>query len=386
MSVKAYTGRMGSGKSYEVVTVVILDALAAGVRVVSNIAGLNFQEMLRVLDERGVARDKVGQLVAVDHDEVLEPSFWLTDDMSEGVDAFLQPGDLLVLDEVWRFWSGFNDKTMPPQVMNFFRMHRHFVHPETGMTCNVALIAQDIYDIGRKVRSVVEETYYMEKLTVVGATKRYRVDVFSGAKTSRAAPLRSLQRAYDKKLFNLYSSHSQKQSDAEAVERNIDGRGNLLSGLFFKLGVPAAVVFVGLGVFFVYDFLTPDKEPAKGRAVVSKVGKPKTSAPASAPPASGAPVSRPDRDPFMPVDRLSELLRTGSPRLMYVLGDDAQLHFRVEFDSNGRKVFYDEEQFFAHGWRIFSNPERSAVYVTNGHESHIVTVQFLSLRPASAMR
>jgi len=228
MSIKVYTGRMGSGKSYEVVTVVILGALKMGRRVVSNIAGLNFEEMRRVLIGQGVEESHIGSIVQVDHDKVAESKFWLTD---ENMDAFIQAGDLLVLDEVWRFYDGFGAST-PEYVMNFFRMHRHLVHSETGYTCDVALITQDIADIGRKIRSVIEETYHMEKLTIVGAARHYRVDIYTGARKYRDVPFRSLQRTYNAEYFCLYQSHSKKTDDSvDAVEVNIDDRGNLFNRL-----------------------------------------------------------------------------------------------------------------------------------------------------------
>lgn len=281
MAIKLYTGRMGSGKTYEVVTEVVLNGLRRGRRVVSNIAGLNYDEMRRVLEAEGIAPEKIGQLVSIDHSQVLEPSFWRSDGKEGGflspssppVDSFIQPGDLVALDEIWRFWDGFaradgDGKKRPAQVMNFFRMHRHFIHAETGVACDVALITQDVLDLSRSVRSVVEETYYMEKLTAVGMSSRYRVDIFQGGKKSRK-PLRSMQRSYNKDLFCLYSSHSQKKDGgAEAVEENIDKRGNLLSGVLFKVILPLALLVGGFGVWVVWGFLHPNgKEAPKGKEI-----------------------------------------------------------------------------------------------------------------------
>lgn len=259
---------MGSGKTYEVVCSVILPALGRGRRVVSNIAGLDYEAMVNVLAEQGIPSEHVGELVHVSHEKVLEPSFWRTDkDDAEGVDSFIKGGDLVALDEIWRFWEGFADRKMPDRVMNFYRMHRHFLHADTGVACDVALITQDVLDISRKVRSVIEETYYMEKLTAIGSTRRYRVDIHQGGKTSRR-PLRQIQRTYEAKFFPLYSSHSQKkEGGADAVEENIDGRGNILKGVIFKVVLPVgALVFLG-AFYFLYSFFNPkpkDIKDAKG--------------------------------------------------------------------------------------------------------------------------
>ncbi len=243
MAIKAYVGRMGSGKTYEVASVVIFKALASGRRVVSNIAGLDLDAYKALMLEDGIADERIGQLVQVTHDDVMKPEFWRTDkDEVDGVESFIQPGDLVALDEIWRFWEGFAGRKMPDRVMNFFRMHRHFTHKETGTACDVAIITQDVLDIARKVRAVIEETYGMEKLTAIGSTRRYRVDIFQGTRTSRK-PLRQLQRSYEPKFFPLYSSHSQKKDgDADAKEENIDGRGNILKGALFKFVLPVGVL------------------------------------------------------------------------------------------------------------------------------------------------
>lgn len=243
---------MGSGKTYEVVTVVIYGALARGRRVVSNIAGLNFEAMRQSLEQEGV--DTIGTLVSVPHDEVKKPEFWLTD---TGAEAFIQPGDLVVVDEVWRFWDGLGPGTRedkrPQQFLNFVRMHRQFPHPETGVTCDLVLITQDVGDIHRSVKSVVEETYRARKLTQVGKPESYRVDIFTGGKI-RGAPLRQLFGSYDPSKFGFYKSHSGAQSGgADPRELNSDDRGNLLKGRYFKIlvfAIPllfvagAAVVFI----------------------------------------------------------------------------------------------------------------------------------------------
>lgn len=258
---------MGSGKTYEVASVVILGALRSGRRVVSNIAGLNFDLFKQLLLEEGIPEGQIGTIVQVSHEEVLKPLFWRTDkDIEEGIEAFVQPGDLLALDEIWRFWDGFKPKCedgdkvirRPDRVMNFFRMHRHFTHPETGVSCEVAIITQDVTnDIHRSVRGVVEETYLMEKLTEIGSTTRYRVNIFPRTRITRR-PQRQLQRSYDPKYFGLYSSHSQrKEGDADAVEDSIDKRGNIFGGAMFKVILPLALIMFCFAFWGVWRFLHP---------------------------------------------------------------------------------------------------------------------------------
>lgn len=267
MAIKVYTGLMGSGKTYEVVSEVILGALRKGRRVVSNIAGLDFEAMKALLLEDGHSEGAIGSLVTVDHSAVMEPNFWRTDkDQALGIEAFIQPGDLVALDETWRFWDGFgmydaDRKKRPDRVMNFFRMHRHFTHPDTGIACDIAFITQDVMDLNRSVRAVVEETYRMTKLNAVGMSKRYRVDVFQSCKVNKK-PLRSIQRSYNPRYFGLYSSHSQKkEGDADAKEINIDDRGNLLKGVFFKVILPLGIPVFALAVWMISGFFNQGKKP-----------------------------------------------------------------------------------------------------------------------------
>lgn len=309
MSIKAYVGRMGSGKTYEVVSEIIVKALSRGRRVVSNIAGLDIEAIKGLLVDSGIPEAQIGELVQIDHEQVLSPYFWRSDQPIEAkaaepvktsmwgkarqrvtheltpagqgaavpADYFIQPGDLVALDEIWRFWGGFAAKDgdgnkRPASVMNFFRMHRHFTHPQTGVSCDVALITQDVMDLSRNVRAVIEETYYMEKLTAIGSTKRYRVDIFQGGKTS-GKPLRQLQRSYDPKVFPLYSSHSQKKAgDADAVEENIDQRGNILKGALFKVVLPVGLIVACFAVYTVWSFFNPKAKGDKANTAQAKPG------------------------------------------------------------------------------------------------------------------
>src|SRR3972149_1307114 len=99
MANTAYCGVPGSGKTYEVVTEVILPALRSGRRVVSNIAGLHYEEMRAYLIMEGIADDAIGSFEAVTKEQIGGRKFWAAD----GVETLVRPGDLVVLDECWRW-------------------------------------------------------------------------------------------------------------------------------------------------------------------------------------------------------------------------------------------------------------------------------------------
>lgn len=263
MAIKLYTGIQGSGKSYEVVTVVILGALRERRRVVSNIAGLNFEAMREILIAEGIEPELIGSILQVDHDDVLKPDFWRTDDdTKQGRVTTIQPGDVLILDEIWRFEEIFKASVRPSsvsfRVLNYFRMHRHMVHPELGFTCEVVLITQDVQDVPRAVRSVVEKTFVMTKHTELGTDKFYRVDVYSRARfNSRTEPLNSFQRKYNPELFKLYKSHSNNDGEIQAKEVSIDKRGNIWQRPVIKYGVPISLLVLVFAISKLWAFFHP---------------------------------------------------------------------------------------------------------------------------------
>jgi len=291
VSLKLYTGIMGSGKTYEVVSEVILNSLRQGRRVVSNIAGLDIKEFTIILQSEGVPLEAIGELVLVTHAQVLNPQFWLTDtdDLSSRISGFIasvtgekipciRAGDVVCLDEIWRFWNGFSTKDedgkkRPDRVMNFFRMHRQMPDPESGLTCEIVLITQDPQDASRQVRGVVETIYCMTKLTALGMDKLYRVDIY--ARKITRSPLRSIQRSYNPKYFPLYASHSQKkEGGADAVEQSVDKRGNLFANPIYKYGIPLALLPIIPAFIFLWRMFHPAPPVEETSAPVSIAGAP----------------------------------------------------------------------------------------------------------------
>ena len=271
MATKLYVGINGSGKSYEVTTVVILNALRSGRRVVSNISGLNYEAMREILEGEGLDSNSIGTIFHVENAVVLQENFFRSDEDPPEFETVLQAGDLLVLDEIWRFWP--EGKKVTERQLNFVRMHRHYVHAVSGLTCEIVIITQLVTDVPRNIRGVVEQTFRMTKHTALGSTTRYRVDIFSGASfTKSTPPIQSLQRSYNPDLFKLYSSHSMNAGGKEAKEQSIDKRGNLLSSNSIKYGIPLAICFIfGLIWFFnkMFHSSSINGSSAKPAALVS---------------------------------------------------------------------------------------------------------------------
>lgn len=256
MAINAYTGLMGSGKSYEVVENVILPALRSGRRVVTNVANLQQDDIRAYLIEKfDVAADKIGQIVQVLNDDIERPDFFPVEVQPGEIpsDSIVKAGDLVVVDECWRWWAA--GAKISSAHMTFFRMHRHFVNPETLATCDMVLVVQDISDLDRKLKVVVENTYRMSKHKSLGLSKRYRVDIYSGYKV-RGNPIRQLQRQYNKEIFNLYQSYSQ-SGGVGGKEVAIDDRNNIFKGALFKFVLPFFLIVFIVGFWWLWKFFHP---------------------------------------------------------------------------------------------------------------------------------
>ncbi|VVE00131.1 Zonular occludens toxin [Pandoraea communis] len=263
MAINAYTGLMGSGKSYEVVSSVIVPAVLAGRRVVTNVDGINADAIhAYCTDVKKADPTTLGPLIPISNADVLKAGFF-PDETRPDLDSIVKAGDLVAIDEAWEFWSV--SHKISPEHMRFFRMHRHYVHLETGVSCDVALMIQSITDLHRQLRSVIEVTFVTKKLKELGLGNRYRVEMFGGGRITKAARLGTTTTTYDKAIFPLYQSYA----GGKGKERAIDSRQNMLRNP--KLWV-TAVFFVGcwIGVgVFLWRFFHPKTEASPSNTVES---------------------------------------------------------------------------------------------------------------------
>ncbi len=254
MAIKGYFGSPGSGKTYEVVENVIVPAMAQGRRVVTNIAGLNGEAIAAYLVAKGNDVGKIGTIFNVLLNEDIAGKFAVI--VGDGESAYLDEsrsivrgGDMVVLDEVWRVWE--DGKKLHDDDRRFLRMHRHLMNAETRVTCDIAIISQTFTDVHRQVRSLIEERYEMSKHLALGMRNRYRVAIYT--KGSRK-PHMSLQKKYKQEIYDLYKSHSMGKVAGKEVE--IDGRGNVLKGALFRVGIPLVLIVGLFGVWGMKRFFS----------------------------------------------------------------------------------------------------------------------------------
>lgn len=235
MAIIAYTGVMGSGKTYEAVSTAALNALRDGRRVVTNISGFNFEAI----------RDHIGELKDGSHlepDRVLvipsarisEPHFFYDPDASH--ESVVKPGDLVLIDEVWAFWG--TGGKLPVEHQKFFRMHRHYTEQGTGTSCDLCIMIQDLSSLHRFIRGVLESTYKFTKMKTLGLSSRYRVEVYEGNKQSRATLVSATVNKYDARIFPLYQSYE----GGKGKEKTVDDRQNLFRNKWFLASFLIALI------------------------------------------------------------------------------------------------------------------------------------------------
>ncbi|WP_027469103.1 zonular occludens toxin family protein [Deefgea rivuli] len=271
MAINAYVGLQGSGKSFEVVSSVILDAVQHGRRVVTNVAGINEDRIHEYLvNQRDAEIDKLGRIIHIENERILQTQFFPDEEKPE-LESVVLGGDLVAIDEAWRFWGTDNGK-LSHEHMQFFRMHRHYVHLETAVACDVVLMTQDITGLHRSVKNVVEFTFRMHKHKSLGFTKRYRVEIYEGWKLNAKTRIDDRQKKYDPAIFPLYQSYT----GGQGSEKAIDKRQNLLANRTLWLYAVGVVVMMSIGGWGAWRFFHPNNAakavpgaPAKTSAVAS---------------------------------------------------------------------------------------------------------------------
>lgn len=282
MPINAYTGLMGSGKSYECVSSVIMQAITKGRRVVTNVDGIDGDAIRAYIHEgKGIELDRLGTVVHCKNDDVSKADF-LPHGVDVDVDTFVKPGDLVCIDEAWRFWG--TDCKLLKEHLIFFREHRHYVDPETKVSCDLVLMVQDISDLHRTLKVVVELSFRTTKIKSLGLNRVYRVEMWEGWKQHIKSRVKVENKKYDPAIFPLYSSYD----GGKGKEVTVDDRQNILKNPVLWGLTLLLVVLGSASVWAVSKFFKgPQDKPkieAKGSAPV--IASAPTSVPSMAPAAS----------------------------------------------------------------------------------------------------
>lgn len=234
MTISAYTGLPGHGKSYGVVENVIAEALKKGRNVFTNIP-MN----------RDVCLNRFNNEVnPFDIQDIIDnPNWW---------DDIFIAGSIIVLDELWRLWpSGLNAKNVRESDKSFLAEHRHLVG-ECGNSTEIVFVTQDLSQIASFARSLVETTYRVTKQSRLGADNRFRLDIYFGPVTGVSPPKskrdKEIHGKFKKSTYELYKSHTKSETGLAGDESRIDNRFSLFSGKLFYI---ISVIIFSLA-YFVY--------------------------------------------------------------------------------------------------------------------------------------
>lgn len=263
MAITAYTGPPGAGKSHALVREVILSAVLAGRRVISNVDGLNPNAILAYCLEREKQwqvdhADKLGEVLTFHGEDAQLAGFWPTEATERaGEVTTVRPGDLVVFDE-WAMFFPTGVKTDAAQrVEDFMRWHRHLT-AEGGHATDLAIATQSITDFHRRHRPLISNSYNFKKLTAVGAAGSYTWSAYNG-RLQRTAYATGTGK-YDPAIFPLYASSSA-AGQGKHTELKTNKKESIWSGSTAWLAIGAPIVLLIGGGYGLWSVMTKD-DPA----------------------------------------------------------------------------------------------------------------------------
>ncbi|MGO3890880.1 MAG: zonular occludens toxin domain-containing protein [Paenalcaligenes sp.] len=246
MPITVYTGLMGSGKSYECVSSAIIPAVKEGRRIVTNIDGIDNDAIRAYCKEKfKIPLKDLGHIIHCSNDDVCKANFL---PYGETQDTFCQSGDIICIDEAWRFWGP--DSRLLDEHKIFFREHRHYVHSETKVCCDLVLMVQDISDLNRQLKVVVEVTFRTTKIKTLGLNKTYRVEMWEGYKLTQKGRVSIQNKRYAPDIFPLYSSYS----GGVGRELLVDDRQNVLKSPVLWVKAILYIGLVSVSLYFAISF------------------------------------------------------------------------------------------------------------------------------------
>lgn len=327
-------GAPGGGKSYEAVAYHVIPALSAGRKVITNLPLVldafppEWKNLLDVRVTKGLHRpfSKVEDF----------GDTWRHEEKGYGA--------LYVIDEChYPFRRG---KT-PQAIQEWFSEHRHEL-------CDVLLMTQSYGKVDKEICDMVQLTYRVRKAVAFGFTSKYTRKVYDGI---RGDCVNTDIRAYDKKFFKYYKSHT--KSSAAGQESGASD----VSPIYKRWPFLAAPVFlIAAGVLFARNGANPMtamQSPAKS-STQTAVPKQAPAAPVevragtSTPqPATmaAAPAAAPPPPPDSPV-KLHPLQGYGVHIAGFITNPQKTLYTFV-ISQNGQASFtMDQEQMKNAGYEI----------------------------------
>ena len=246
MAITAYVGLPRSGKSYSAVLFVLLAALKAGRTVVTNLP-LKMDAITRTFPTARVIQVDLNDF----HPDNPERVKFMD---------FVPGGAQCIFDELWELWpSGMKTVNVDQDHKTFLAKHGHLTG-EDGRECDIAFVTQELGQIAAFARNLVAKTYVSEKLDAIGATKRFRVDMYRGRFTGYRGPKDQLIRTsvlkYDESVFAYYKSHTHGDESGDGFGEETDQRAVIWKSPMVKAGFLLVFVGVPFALFKTFTILS----------------------------------------------------------------------------------------------------------------------------------
>jgi len=327
MAITTYNGPPGAGKSYAMISQVLVPGVLAGRRVVTNISGVMPEKVLEYCRKKK-ADAELGEVVLFQGNDAKKPSFFPTEETGDDA-TFIKGGDLLIFDE-WRLTFANRGKVGSDDLEPFLRWHRHLVDGK-GRATDVVIGTQLISDIHRDFRGLVEGSFKFRKLSAVGLKSAFQWDSYDGHLQPKGEGVSKGNGKYKKEIFDLYKSYD---TEEDGKELSTDKRRSMWSFSVFAMMGGVVLMFV-LGGWGVANFFMVGDPKAPGQNVTGQAVAGGVPAGTAAPPAGG--IVRP-KSPYRIVghvdgDRGVRIVLSDNGGSVRVVGPDG-------FDFDGDRPIY----------------------------------------------
>lgn len=235
MALYLYYGKIGDGKSHEVVLSEILPAVRDGRKVYVYMDGLDPRRL-------GQFAGRSANVQLWDSVDQVRAACALPVDDRDGADLIIDRGALIVIDEAQLVWDAREWQKTGKNAMAFFEYHRHF-----GL--DVILITQAPGRLDKGLVRLANECLHVKNLRFLSAWmgRRYVVNVRQTPQDRE--PVATMRRTFDTNVFACYRS----QVTAGRRSAKVHGRGiggpMLWGPAFVALALVLYIRGGGLGIF-----------------------------------------------------------------------------------------------------------------------------------------
>lgn len=254
MAIMAYTGLPGSGKSYSVTENVVLPAIKQNRVIYTNIP-TNLEKIMQ--DYPDYNPDNFHQLDTEHFSQEIDPQ---TNEI-KAITTFktMPAGSLIIVDEIGTiFPASMRINSCDQEFLECWSKHRHKVRG--GRSQDIVIIAQNLRQVSKFIRDLVDTTYIHFKLTALGTSNSFRRDTWSTGIDGYPAPnkknplyQKSELSNYKARIFEYYQSHTLAEDGTAPKNKKFNFKDSIFNTWFFKYVFPIAIAVLIFCGWFVYD-------------------------------------------------------------------------------------------------------------------------------------